>query len=78
MSRRSIAHALSPGPKEAPIIERQEPVQEAPSTSVDVGDVNVQFPDNLVSNAFHILFNPAEVVSSFGKDDTWSLTRSAS
>lgn len=49
MSRRSIAHALSPGPKEAPIIERQEPVQEAPSTSVEVGDVNVQFPDNLVS-----------------------------
>lgn len=52
MSRRSIAHALSPGPKEAPIIERQEPVQEAPPTSVDVGDVNVQFPDNLVSCSF--------------------------
>lgn len=48
MSRRSIAHALSPGPKEAPIIERQEPVQEAPSTSVDLGDVNVQFPDSLL------------------------------
>ena len=78
MSRRSIAHALSPGPKEAPIIERQEPVPEAPPISVDVGDVNVQFPDNLVSNAFDLLINLAEVVSSFGKDDTWSLTRTAS
>lgn len=78
MSRRSIAHALSPGPKEAPIIERQEPVPEAPPTSVDVGDVNVQFPDNLVSNAFDLFFNLAEIVSSFGKDDTWSLTRTAS
>lgn len=79
MSRRSIAHALSPGPKEAPIIERQEPVQEAPSTSVDVGDVNVQFPDNLVSNAVNPSFNHlAEVGSSFGKDVTWSLMRTAS
>ena len=50
VSRRSIAHALSPSPKEAPIIERQEPIQEAPSTSVDVGDVNIQFPDTLVSS----------------------------
>ena len=50
VSRRSIAHALNPSPKEAPIIERQEPSQEAPSTSVDVGDVNIQFPDTLVSS----------------------------
>ena len=50
VSRRSIAHALSPSPKEAPILERQEPTQEAPSTSVDVGDVNIQFPDTLVSS----------------------------
>ena len=59
MSRRSIAHALSPGPKEAPIIERQEPVQEAPSPSVDLGDVNVQFPDSLVSCAFNVLLTSA-------------------
>ena len=78
MSRRSIAHALSPGPKEAPIIERQEPVQEAPSTSVDVGDVNVQFPDTLVSSAFNLLFTSAKGISSFGRDDTWSLMRTAS
>ena len=50
VSRRSIAHALNPSPKEAPIIERQEPSQEVPSTSVDVGDVNIQFPDTLVSS----------------------------
>ena len=78
MSRRSIAHALSPGPKEAPIIERQEPVQEAPSTSIDIGDVNVQFPDTLVSSAFDLLFTSAKVFSSFGRDDTWSLMRTAS
>ena len=59
VSRRSIAHALSPSPKEAPIIERQEPTQEAPSTSVDVGDVNIQFPDTLVSFLFTILLIPA-------------------
>ena len=58
MSRRTIAHALSPSPKEAPILERQEPIQEAPSTSVDIGDVNVQFPDNLVSSACRLLAHP--------------------
>lgn len=47
-SKRSIAHALSPGPKEAPILERQEPIHETFSRSVDIGDVNVQFPDTLV------------------------------
>lgn len=78
MSRRSIAHALSPGPKEAPIIERQEPIQEAPSASVDVGDVNVQFPENLVFLAFNLLLYLADLVSSFGKDDTWSLTSTVS
>ena len=59
VSRRSIAHALSPSPKEAPIIERQEPTQEALSTSVDVGDVNIQFPDTLVISFFKILLIPA-------------------
>ncbi len=61
MSRRSIANALSPGPKEAPIIERQEPIQEAPSTSVHIGDVNVQFPDNLVKIAFTLLLTLADI-----------------
>ena len=78
MSRRSIAHALSPSPKQAPIIERQEPVQEGPSTSVDVGDVNVQFPDTLVSPAFSLLLISAKMFPSFGRDDTWLLIRKAS
>ena len=52
MSRRSIAQALSPSPKESPIMEHHEPVLETPpSSSVDVGDVNVQFPDTLVRSA---------------------------
>ena len=51
MSRRSIAQALSPSPKESPIMEHHEPILETtPSSSVDVGDVNVQFPDTLVSS----------------------------
>lgn len=78
MSRRGIAHALSPSPKEAPIIERQEPVQEAPSASVDIGDVNIQFPDNLVSSNSNPLLTSTNVLSSFGRDDTWSLMRTAS
>ena len=51
MSRRSIAQALSPSPKESPIMEHHEPILEMPSSSVEVGDVNVQFPDTLVSSA---------------------------
>ena len=78
MSRRSIAHALSPSPKQAPIIERQEPVQEGPSTSVDIGDVNVQFPDTLVSPASSLLLISAKTFPSFGRDDTWLLIRKAS
>ena len=70
MSRRSIAHALSPSPKEAPIIERQEPIQEALSTSVEIGDVNVQFPDTLVSSTSNLLLTSANFLSSFGRGDT--------
>lgn len=70
VSRRTIAHALSPGPKEAPIIERQEPVQEAPSTSVDVGDVNVQFPDNLLWKRRHMVIDAHSIlVLSASKSD---------
>lgn len=60
MSRRSIAHALSPGPKEGPILESQEPIAETPSASsmVEVGDVNVQFPDTLVSPASFVHKEP--------------------
>ena len=49
MSRRSIANALSPSPKESPIVDRHDSIAETPSATVDVGDVNIQFPDTLVS-----------------------------
>ena len=74
MSRRSIAHALSPSPKEAPIIERQEPAQEPTATTVDIGDVNIQFPDTLVTFPPHLILTSAHVFSSSGRGDTWSLT----
>ncbi|MCJ1258445.1 hypothetical protein MMC24_006278 [Lignoscripta atroalba] len=49
-SRRSLAHALSPTVQEEdPITERHEPtILEGPFVSVDIGDVNIQFPDTLV------------------------------
>ena len=52
-SRRSIVTALSPAPaREQPIAEQPEPVQQAhspPTRAVDMGDINIQFPDTLVS-----------------------------
>ncbi|KAL9129516.1 MAG: hypothetical protein Q9217_002040 [Psora testacea] len=58
MSRRSIASALSPGPKEASIIEHQEPVaQTSAATPTDLGDVNVQFPDTLLWKRRHMLID---------------------
>lgn len=52
-SRRSIATALSPAPtREQPIAEQPEPIQHAgspPTRATDLGDVNIQFPDTLVS-----------------------------
>lgn len=54
-SRRSIATALSPAPaREQPILEHPEPVQQAhspPTIAIDMGDVNIQFPDTLVSRS---------------------------
>ena len=50
-SRRSIVHALSPSVKEEePTIGRKQvsSLETLPST-VDIGDVNIQFPDTLVS-----------------------------
>ena len=49
-SRRSIATALSPPPvREESIAEQNEPIHEMPSATVEIGDVNIQFPDTLVS-----------------------------
>lgn len=49
-SRRSIVQALSPSVTEEPIAEHHEPVYEALQAMIEVGDVNVQFPDTLVGN----------------------------
>lgn len=47
-SRRSIVQALSPTVKEEPIVEHHELVAQVLPNIVDLGDVNVQFPDTLV------------------------------
>ena len=63
MSRRSIASALSPGPKEASIVEHQEPA--APTTvatTTDLGDVNIQFPDTLLWKRRHVLIDERGVL----------------
>ena len=57
-SRRSIASALSPvrkDIKDEPIVEHQEPSRESiRPLAVDVGDVNVQFPDTLLWKRRHM------------------------
>lgn len=51
-SRRSIVQALNLPVKEEPIVEHHETVYQAPLTMADFGDVNIQFPDTLVSSQF--------------------------
>lgn len=57
-SRRSIASALSPvrkDIKEEPIVEHHEPSRETiQALSVDIGDVNIQFPDTLLWKRRHM------------------------
>ena len=49
VSKRNIASALSSSPKEAAILEHRESIdQPPPSSAVNLGDVNVQFPDTLL------------------------------
>lgn len=55
MSRRSIATALSPGPKEASIFEHQEPIASTTPLTLDLGDVQVQFPDTLLWKPRHMM-----------------------
>ncbi|KAL2048263.1 hypothetical protein N7G274_000174 [Stereocaulon virgatum] len=70
MSRRSIAQALSPSPKESPIMEHHEPIFEMPSSSVEVGDVNVQFPDTLLWKRRHMVIDGQGIlVLSASKSD---------
>lgn len=49
-SRRSIVYAFNSPAKEAPIVEHTETTNHASPVTIDFGDVNVQFPDTLVSN----------------------------
>ena len=68
-SRRSLVQALSPTVKEEPIFEHYEPVARVLPNLVDVGDVNVQFPDTLVWNCIsnaHCL--SADQSISFGSE----------
>ena len=63
VSRKSIVSALSPPVKEAPIFEHRELSSEAhmeeKKPDVQLGDVNVQFPDSLVSlSSPHSSFSP--------------------
>lgn len=71
-SRRSLIQALSPTLKEEdPIAEREWIVESTPAV-VDIGDVNIQFPDTLVRVRPHTsLCNDADIhySCSFGRDD---------
>lgn len=49
-SRRSIVYAFNSPAKEAPIVEHTETANHASPVTIDFGDVNIQFPDTLVSN----------------------------
>ena len=70
-SRRSIATALSPPPvREESIAEQHEPIQEVLSTFVEIGDVNIQFPDTLVSEN-HAPLVPTNTANSSGNAGTW-------
>lgn len=49
-SRRSIVYAFNSPVKEAPIVEHTETTNHPSPATIDFGDVNIQFPDTLVSN----------------------------
>lgn len=49
-SRRSIVYAFNSPAKEAPIVEHTETTNHASPVTIDFSDVNIQFPDTLVSN----------------------------
>lgn len=68
-SRRSIVQALSPTVKEEPIVEHHEPVAQVLPNIVDLGDVNVQFPDTLVwSHIWSSERSSADHSFSFGSE----------
>ena len=73
-SRRSIASALSPvrkDIKDEPIVEHHEPSRETiKPLAVEVGDVNIQFPDTLLWKRRHMKIDEGEIlVLSASKSD---------
>ncbi|KAL8929652.1 MAG: hypothetical protein Q9172_000331 [Xanthocarpia lactea] len=79
-SRRSIASALSPvrkDIKEEPIVEHHEPSRETiKSLAVEVGDVNIQFPDTLLWKRRHMKIDEGGIlVLSASKSDNVGIPR---
>lgn len=66
-SRRSIVYAFNSPVKEAPIVEHHEAMYQGSPVTIDFGDVNVQFPDTLVSNLKLSPNLSANVEYSFGR-----------
>lgn len=63
ISRRSIAQAISPSPREGSIMERSEPIAETPAVSaIDMGDINIQFPDTLLWKRRHMTINEDSIL----------------
>lgn len=56
-SKRGYGSALSPVRKEASIMEHQEPIESALSSAVDLGDMNIQFPDTLLWKLRHMVID---------------------
>ncbi|KAL8851362.1 MAG: hypothetical protein Q9221_003729 [Calogaya cf. arnoldii] len=78
-SRRSIASALSPGRKdikEEAIVEHHEPSRETiKSLAVEIGDVNIQFPDTLLWKRRHMkIDDEGLLVLSASKSDNVSFS----
>ncbi|KAG8530436.1 uncharacterized protein KY384_004938 [Bacidia gigantensis] len=63
VSKRSLASALNSSPKEAAIIEHRESIDQPSSSTVDLGDINVQFPDTLLWKRRHMVLNEQGVLS---------------
>ena len=85
VSRKSIVSALSPPVKEGPILENVEPglkyVEPVQIPDVELGDVNIQFPDSLVSpHHFRQISNSLLTfpIHSSGDVDTHGLTKTES
>lgn len=55
--RRNIAQTLSPPLSDQAIEESQEPATRQKWTTQEIGDINIQFPDNLLWKRRHLAVN---------------------